>query len=188
MPDPISPLALSRRVAVLAGVSVLATACTPYSLDLGAEKSASPRRSRSPRTDPDVGLAAAVVAAEQALVNLIDATLEAHPKLSRVLDSTRAVHEAHVTLLADAAPPGAAANNSPSPGIAEAPADRRIPRNADRALRALVADEEQLSLADKQSSFAAQSGSFARVLASMAAAAAQQAERLRSASVPGGAR
>lgn len=188
MPDPTSSLALSRRVAVLAGVSALATACTPYSLDLGAEKSAPPRRPESPRTDPDVGLAAAVVAAEQALVDLIDATLEAHPKLSRVLDSTRAVHEAHVNLLADAAPAGSTASNSPSPGTVEAPADRRIPRNAARALRALAADEEQLSLADKQSAFAAQSGSFARVLASMAAAAAQQAERLRSAPAAGGGR
>ncbi len=188
MPDPTSPFELTRRVAVLAGVSALAAACTPYSLDLGAEKSAPPRRTESPRTDPDVGLAAAVVAAEQAMVDLVDATLQAHPELARVLDTTRGVHEAHVTLLADAAPPESAATNSPSPGTVDPPADRRIPRDPARALRALAADEEQLSLAGKQSAFAAQSGSFARVLASMAAAAAQQAERLRSAPVPGGGR
>ena len=60
-----------------------------------------------------------------------------------------------------------------------------MPRDAAQALRALARHEDELSLEDKRSAFAAESGSFARVLASMAASAAQQATVLRAARVPG---
>jgi hypothetical protein len=53
-------------------------------------------------------------------------------------------------------------------------------------LRAIARREDELSLVDKRSAFAAESGAFARVLASMAASAAQQAVVLRAAVVPRG--
>jgi type IV secretory pathway TrbL component len=65
-------------------------------------------------------------------------------------------------------PSTAAGSPSASPA-AEVPTSRR------RALRAVGAAENELSAQQKQHAFASQSGAFARLLASMAAAAAQQA-------------
>lgn len=199
MAPPSSPFELTRRVAVLGTVAAAASACTPFSLDLDAEPS-EPRPKAPPRTDPDVDLAAAVLAAEQSMVDLVDATLAAHPRLERVLAQTRSVHLSHVTLLDDAAPPedppdgtpddatsGSASPTTPSPTGTESEAPRRVPRDRGRALRLLANAEDDLSLSNKQSAFAAKSGSFARVLASMAAASAQQAAVLRAARATGGA-
>jgi hypothetical protein len=197
--------ALSRRTALLGAVALGTAACTPYSLDEDQRPDrATTPRPEEPRTDPDVPLAAAVLAAEQALVDRIDATVTAHPRLERVLSATRDVHAAHVDLLADAAPdggspspsatppaspslsPSAGASSSPSAGSsATTEAAPPVPRDPGQALRVLARHEDELNLADKRSAFAAESGSFARVLASMAAAAAQQATVLRAATVPG---
>jgi hypothetical protein len=106
-----------------------------------------------------------------------------------VLAATRDVHAAHVDLLADAAPdgpsPSAAASPSDSPSPSADTGPGRVAQDPGRALRALARHEDELSLADKRSAFSAESGSFARVLGSMAAAAAQQATVLRAAQVPG---
>jgi hypothetical protein len=61
-----------------------------------------------------------------------------------------------------------------------------VPSDPARALRAIARREDELALVDKRSAFAAESGAFARVLASMAASAAQQAVVLRAAVVPQG--
>ncbi len=193
MPFPSSSRrALSRRATLLGAVALGTAACTPYSLGddqrRAGEPSAAPA-TEEPRTDPDVALAAAVLAAEQDLVDRIDAAVAAHPRLQRVLAATRDVHAAHVDLLADAAPDGPVPSASPSaPDSSSLPATEEpasVPDDPARALRALVRHEDALSLADKRSAFAAESGSFARVLGSMAAAAAQQAAVLRVAEVPG---
>ncbi len=200
MPSPSSPRrALSRRTALLGAVALGTAACTPYSLDRDQRpaEATAPPPAEEPRTDPDVPLAAAVLAAEQALVDRVDATVAAHPRLERVLAATRDVHAAHVDLLADAAPgggspspsagPSADASSSPSAGSSPATEEQPpVPRDPARALRALARHEDELSLADKRSAFSAESGSFARVLASMAAAAAQQSAVLRATTAPGG--
>jgi hypothetical protein len=72
-----------------------------------------------------------------------------------------------------AASPSAA---SPSAGPGHEP---KVPADPGRALLALARHEDQLSLDARRNAFAAGSGSFARLLASMAAAAAQQAAVLR---------
>jgi hypothetical protein len=123
-----------------------------------------------------VALAAAVLADEQALLARVDAVLARHPRLRRLLSGTRAGHEAHVGLLSDAAPDGGV---SPSPTTAPT----KVPGDARRAVRQLARLEDELSLADKRSAFDAQSGGFARVLASMAASAAQQSAMLSAAEV-----
>lgn len=197
MPSPSSSRrALSRRTALIGAVALGTAACTPYSLDEDqrpAGRPSAPAATEEPRSDPDVPLAAAVLAAEQGLVDRIDATVTAHPRLERVLAATREVHAAHVALLADAAPgkpsptasPGASggASGDASPTTEEEPP--HVPGDPARALRELARHEDELSLADKRSAFAAESGGFARVLGSMAAAAAQQAAVLRAADVPG---
>ncbi|MGA9748785.1 MAG: hypothetical protein WBQ50_15105, partial [Nocardioides sp.] len=62
-----------------------------------------------------------------------------------------------------------------------------VPRDRRRAVLDLAGHEDSLALVDKRSAFAAESGAFARVLASMGAAAAQQAAALRAAA-PGNSR
>lgn len=192
MPSPSSSrAALSRRTALLGAVALGTAACTPYSLDRDqrpAARSTAPATPEPPRTDPDVALAATVLAAEQGLLDRIDATVSAHPRLERVLSGTREVHAAHVDLLAEAAPdepsPSTSSSASATPDDA-AKGKLSVPDDPARALRALARHEDELSLADKRSAFASESGSFARVLGSMAAAAAQQAAVLRAADVPG---
>ena len=92
-----------------------------------------------------------------------------------------------------AAPPGSPAGPSPGPSPATSPATSPaaspaaspsgsaspsasgVPPDPDRAVRRLARHEDRLSLFDRQQAFTARSGAFARLLASMAAAAAQQA-------------
>ena len=196
--------ALSRRTALLGAVGTAAVGCSPYELQTQRRRPARPTASADtrPETDPDVALATTVVAAERALLERVDATVRRHPRLERVLAATRAVHDAHVALLEDAVPdeddaepddPGA--TGLPGPEVepdADTEADPeaepttpRVPRDAARAVRALATAEDELVLAAKQAAFAAQSGAFARVLASLAAAAAQQSATLRTVRVRG---
>jgi len=74
-----------------------------------------------------------------------------------------------------AAPPGSPAGPSPSASPTGSPTTPDVPRDPDRAVRRLARQEDKLSLFDRQQAFTARSGAFARLLASMAAAAAQQA-------------
>jgi hypothetical protein len=190
---------VSRRSALLGTLALGTAACTPYSLgedQRDAGRTPTPTPAPEPRTDPDVALAAQVLSAEQAVLDRVEQTLAAHPRLERLLGPVRDGHAAHVDLLAEAAPdePDASASGSPSPGAVLSEADEsaetsgRVPRDAARALRAVAEAEDELSRSNRTSAFTAQSGSFARVLASMAAAAAQQSVVLRAARVPGGRR
>jgi hypothetical protein len=188
---------VSRRSVLLGTVALGTAACTPYSLEqdqrqAGRTPASTPQP--APRTDPDVALAATVLAAEQDLVARVERTLAAHPRLERLLGPTRDGHAAHVDLLAEAAPKSPAATASPSvsalPSLSGSASptetdDAHVPRDAGRAVRALARAEDELGAANRASAFSAESGAFARVLASMAAAAAQQAVVLGAASVPG---
>lgn len=130
--------------------------------------------------DPDVTLVALVVAGERFALDATTATIDRHGDLAALLAGARDAHQAHVTLLADAAPEQAT-GRSPSPtGSASPTADPAtrsfgVPARPRAALRGLASMELDLSLADKRHAFAAESGAFARILASMAASAAQHA-------------
>jgi len=190
---------------LLGAVGTTTLACSPYELQTQQR----PRRVRPtpttadvPAVDPDVDLATTVVAAERALLERIDATVRRHPRLERVLAAVREVHDVHVALLEDAVPddPDASAEGTqsstgtaPPTEPAATPTDDasepdRVPRDRARALRAVATAEDELALTAKQAAFAAQSGAFARVLASMAAACAQQSAVLRTTRVAGGRR
>lgn len=184
---------VTRRatLAAAAGTVALATGCTPNAVNSPERRAA---RRRTPAPDPDVALAATVLGDEQALIDRIDATVARHPQLAALLTDTRTAHEAHVDLLREAAPddPGSAAEDapssspdpSPSAGAPQAEDTDRPSRDPERALRDLARREDDLALVDKRSAFAAESGTFARVLASMAASAAQHAVLLRTAPLP----
>jgi hypothetical protein len=165
---------VSRRTALL-GIGVLGAAtagCTPYTVDQPAVSVPTP--SGPPGTDPDVALVATVLGREQDLLDRFAATARRHRGLAPLLAEAKRVHGAHVRLLREAAPAGPAEPAGPA-----GPA--RVDRRPARALAALARHEDELGVVAKRSAFTAQSGAFARVLASMAAAAAQQATVIRAA-------
>ena len=146
---------------------------------------------RSPDTDPDVALAATVLADEQAMLDRVLATVRRHPRLGdHAGGGPDRAHRARRP-----ADRGRAAGRRrprrPRPSVALASPRRRrrrrtrVPARAAAALAALAREEDGLSLLGRRSAFAAESGAFARVLASMAAAAAQQARALADAAGAG---
>ena len=160
-----------------------------------------PVREPTPGVDPDVVVAGDTLAAERGMLDRVNLTMSRHTGLSPLLSPVAAVHQAHVQLLTRAVPDSAStgssaapspsgspspsesppSSESPSPSTATEPSPSattdtvRVPRDPDRAVRLLARHEDDLSLFDKQQAFTARSGAFARLLASMAAAAAQQA-------------
>lgn len=168
--------AVSRRTVLgLAAGAALVSGCTPK----GVDRRTKPQPSTPPAPeDPDVTLAATVLGGEQAILDRLTATVRRHPGLRGRLSPAETAHRAHVRLLTDAVPdkvtPSTKGTPTPSPSGSPAPAAPPvIPVRRGPALAALAREEGRLSLLDKRSSFAAESGAFARVLASMAASAAQ---------------
>lgn len=191
MPFPVpSRSTLTRRTAlgvVTAGGAAALTGCTPSGIDRRPRKNAS--AAPTPDADPDVALAATVLADEQAMLDLITATVERHPTLEARLATARDAHQAHVDLLTKAVPkdarvsPGASASAdtapSVSPSVSPSPTGPpTVPARRPRAVAALADAEDRLALVGRRSAFAAQSGVFARVLAGMSASAAQHAVAL----------
>ena len=161
----------------LVGTAAVVAGCTPKGLD----RRPRPGATVSPAAvDPDVALAATVLAEEQALLDRVIATVERHPDLETTLSLARSAHQAHVDLLKDAVPddvripasspsPSTSPSTSASPSVAPPSSPPSVPTRVPVALRAVVAAEDRLALVGRRSSFAAQS---------MAAAAAQQAAAL----------
>ena len=205
------PPVLSRRTAVggaLAAVAALVSACTRGGRGAGAATAPSPRTpaaspARSPAPDPDVALADAVLAREQALLDRVLATLRAHPTTGAALRSARHAHQAHVRLLrgavpaptsgtASAAPSGTASGTStgtPTSTATRTPAPRAqqvaVPAHVPAALAAVAGAEQRLAAAERGAGLHARSGPFARLLAGMAASAAQQSAHLGTAAREG---
>lgn len=167
---------------------VVVTGCTPSGIDRRPRKRAGAAPT-TPDADPDVTLAATVLADEQAMLDRITETVARHPGLHGRLAAARAAHQAHVDLLTKAVPddarvsPGASPSQegslSVSPSVTPSPTGTpSVPARPSRALAVLGAEEDRLSLVGRRSAFAARSGAFARVLASMSASAAQHAVAL----------
>lgn len=168
---------MSRRAAV-GGVAVAAVAlvagCTSSDVSKpSATRTPTPRH--SPGTDPDVKIAATVLERERLLLERVAATGRKHPHLAPTLAAARTTHRAHLALLTQAVPNDTPVR-SPAPGTVP-----HVPGGAAQALSALAAAERRLSDLGARRSLAARSGPFAGVLASMAAAAAQQSAQLSAA-------
>jgi len=123
----------------------------------------------TPTEDPDGALATEALRTETAILALIDSLTAGRPRRLHELGATRGVHEAHVLLLGEAATP----TSSPTPPSAFTGDDRA-------AYLALAQAEDRAGQTLRRVAFRASSGPFARVLAAMAAASAQQSARLRS--------
>jgi hypothetical protein len=186
--SPVPPRStLTRRTAlgvVTAGSAAALVGCTPSGIDRRPRKNASASPTRD--ADPDVALAATVLADEQAMLDLVAATVARHPALEARLATAREAHQAHVDLLTRAVPkearvspaasPPADTSPSVSPSVSPSPTGSpTVPARRTRAVAALAEAEDRLALVGRRSAFAAQSGAFARVLAGMSASAAQHA-------------
>lgn len=185
MPDARSDLSaagLTRRTALLS-LGVLLAGCTTATHDPSesgrSRASSGPTRADGSATpDPDVALATDSVTAERSVLALVGAIGRRHPRLRHGLREAKDVHRAHVALLAGAVPEDVSPGPDPLPAV-------RVPAEPEAALRALALAESKLAAEHRRSAFDAASGPFARVLASMAAAAAQQAALQSDPAAPG---
>jgi hypothetical protein len=174
---------VSRRT-VLAGLVVgvggALVGCTSGDGDDPAEVIDGQSGAKDDSRDPDIEVAALALSSQRATIGLLQSTARRHRQLARTLSSVTAAHQAHADLLAEAVPDDRPAASTPSP--AGTSADRfSVPRSIEKALTRLVTAEDGLSTVLKRQAFEAQSGQFARLLASMAAASAQHVEVLRTA-------
>ena len=110
---------------------------------------------------------------------IISVPLNWFPRLENALSPARDAHAAHIALLEEAAPDEPLPTAGPSATATESPEGSfDVPSDPRRAVKRIARREDDLALTDKRSAFAAESGAFARVLASMAASAAQHAAAL----------
>jgi hypothetical protein len=148
----------------MVGASLLVAGCTP---DHGIGRSTLPARSQQ---NPDEDLVTGALRAEMIMLDRVRRTGHRFPRLRRRLDDAVHVHRAHVDLLEGTV-------TGPRVTMTSEPA---VPHTTGAALAALVDAEQTLERAHRASAMRADSGVFARVLAGMAAAAAQQAVALSS--------
>ncbi len=199
MPTPSRPTAgprLTRRAALatlVAAVGGITVGCTSPSDDRkGRDTAPEPPE---PSVDPDVAVAAEALANQREVLALLEATTDRHPRLRAELAPAVDAHRSHAAMLSRAVPydmpvspssspsqaPSTSADPSPegtaSPGATTTPA---VPGKRGRALAQVVAAERALATSTKRHAFRAQSGAFARLLGSMAAASAQYAVVLSS--------
>ena len=170
MPTPAQP----TRRAVVAGLTTAAglalAGCSgeedPSSLGAGD--------ARPVADDPDQALAQRVRRDEIALLELVRSTATKHRPLRARLKPAARSHLDHVGRLTQ------------ETSLSLATRKRRVAANADGALADVVAAERRLARTHAASALDAQSGALARVIASMSAAAAQQAAVLGASGSAGG--
>jgi hypothetical protein len=155
---------LSRRT-VIAGVlgsaaGIAVTGCSDDGSTAG-------KPSTSPAgMSPDVAVATTALAEIRAVREAVSATLARYPATRSVLGSLVTLHRTHEATLVDAVPDRA----SPS----AAPAPYAVPHQREKALTTLARREQRLHDALDALAMRAQSGQFARLLASMGAALHQR--------------
>lgn len=169
---------MSRRTAL--GAVLLGTGAAAVGCD-GTDRSAPVEETPADRTradesptdevptepaeeDPDVSLLREQLAGIVETATLVTATSRRHRPLRRQLSALQDMHAAHRDVLGEAA----------ADGTAEPSGTRsRVPRRKGQALAAVRRREEQLAAALERGAVAAESGSFARALASMSVSVTQ---------------
>ena len=146
------------------------------------------------KLDPDVTVAALALADQRETLTLLEAASEMHRRLRGTLAPMIEAHRSHADLLAEAVPEDAtptppsteleSLTGSPSVTGSPDPAPVSVPADPGRALVTLTAAEQQLSTTIRRHAFVAESGQFARLLASMSAACSQHAAVLSTTTVP----
>jgi hypothetical protein len=130
------------------------------------------------KEDPDLALVRTALGHERRLLGRVEAARRRHRQLRPLLAEAAKVHRSHVQLLAKALDGDDATVDQPA----------AVPGSPARALRDVRAGERRLAGDHTRTAMAARSGPFARLLAVMAAAAAQQDRVLGQAALKGGSR
>ena len=115
---------------------------------------------------PDVAVATRALREITAVRTAVEETLRRYPVARARLAPMVELHRAHEKTLVDAVPDRAESSPSPTPYA--------VPRRRAAALRVLTPREQQLHVALDGLALQAESGEFARLLASMGAGIAQQ--------------
>ena len=156
---------LARRTLLAVGVTGIAAlglaGCSDHAAS-GKTAAKAPARGVS----PDVAVATAALAAIRATQSAVVATQARYPGTRSQLMTLRQMHQAHEATLVHAVPDRASASVRPAPYA--------VPRGREAALRALRAHEQRLHTSLDGLALRAQSGDFARLLASMGAAVDQR--------------
>jgi hypothetical protein len=179
----------TRRSVLAAALAVPAATAAGCTLSGQAPSEGSAREANE--VDPDVALLEQVSQATDEVVALYEAVIEEHHGLRDDLQPLLAAHRAHVDALGQAAPDaaeGARGGQGERGGgrdgsSAQAP---HVPRHPKQAVRRLQSTERQTSKRLLEVTREAQSGGFARLLASMSASSAQAAHVLGDLSGGGG--
>lgn len=115
-----------------------------------------------------MALAVTAVGRIRQVADQLHRTVARHRGLRRELAGLSALHAAHLRLLHDAVPEDHRDDVGPGDG------GHHVPRGAPRALRAALRAEQRLRPQLDELAVRAESGEFARLLAAMSAAVAQQ--------------
>jgi hypothetical protein len=154
----------SRRSVVAAGLgSVAALALVGCSSD---PEPGSRQPAASAGLAPDVAVATRALAEIRAVREAVTGTVARFPATRGTVGSLVALHRAHEATLVDAVPDRAQPSATPTPYA--------VPSNRAKALAALAAREQRLHDTLERLAVRAQSGQFARLLASMGAAVHQR--------------
>ncbi len=156
---------LSRRSLLTVG-AVTGLALSGCSVDNPVSKDKTPQESAE--LAPDVAVATRALAEIKVLRTAVTQTQTRFPATRAQLAPFAQLHKAHEASLADAVPDRA------TTGSSTAPAPYAVARQRDVALRNLRAREQRLHDTLDGLALQAQSGEFARLLASMGAAISQR--------------
>jgi hypothetical protein len=146
---------------VFGGVAMLSLAACSNDTDPGTSTPVS-----SGGVTPDVAVATAALAEIRAVREAVSSTMRRFPATRSVLGSLVPLHQKHEATLVDAVPSGATPSATPAPYA--------VPRNSQKALAKLAVREQRLHDSLDALALRAQSGQFARLLASMGAAVHQR--------------
>lgn len=156
---------LSRRSLIAAGaagaVGLAVSACAGRKPVSGKTSAPSPAR-----LSPDVAVATRALSEIRTARVAASSTLSRFPAARSRLTALVGLHQVHEGSLIDAVPVRAQTTATPAPYV--------VPRRSGAALRKLLAREQRLHNTLGELSLRAQSGDFARLLASMGAAVSQQ--------------
>jgi hypothetical protein len=162
---------LSRRAVLGLGVAAGAAGVAGCALNNPLSEEETPAAKAVRDLAPDVAVAVQAVTLIRGAESATTSTGQQHPALAAKLGSLLETHRAHLAAVVDAVPDGV--DTSPSGGPTYA-----VPSAAPAALAQLTATERTLHDELVGLALRAESGPFARLLGSMAAAISQQLQGL----------
>jgi hypothetical protein len=173
----------TRRSVLAAALAVPAATAAGCTLSGPAPSRRSARE--APDVDPDVVLLEQVSETMSEVVALYEAVIDEHRSLRGDLRPLLAAHRTHVEALGQAAPneQGRPRSGQREGSSANAP---HVPHRSAQAVRRLQSTERQTSERLLEATRRAESGGFARLLASMSASSAQALHTLGELSGSGG--